>query len=83
MKGLRQTVANLFQGLGGFKVRREPEGIFSRSVHQCACVCRACVCVCVISLSPRRAGRQNTQTDIRKPSVFVAFHCDIPSHTRV
>lgn len=44
MKGLRQTVANLFQGLGGLKVRREPEGIFSRSVHGLACVrVRACV----------------------------------------
>lgn len=69
MKGLRQTVANLFQGLGGFKVRREPEGIFSRSAHQRALVCAH---VCVISLSAGSAGRPNTQNNARKP-LFVCF----------
>lgn len=32
-KGLRQTVANLFQGLGRLKVRRKPKGVFSCSVR--------------------------------------------------
>lgn len=63
MKGLRQTVANLFQGLGGLKVRREPEGIFSRSVH-------GRVRARDFGSIPGHAGRnaKHTPSDARKPS---------------
>lgn len=77
MKGLRQTVANLFQGLGRLKVRREPEGIFSRSVHG-----RACACVRDFgSILGAQVGTQNaheaTLANRRAPRRVC---CDIPSH---